>query len=78
MVRVIALGQEEINNNLRRPPPLRTGRNASHFYLTFPSVMYLQFIFRNFTSEASSSSEVEDKTLSIGFEDVLAKSASLK
>lgn len=32
-------------------------------HLTLPSVMYLQFILRNFSVRASSSSEVDDTTL---------------
>ena len=31
-------------------------------WLTLPSVMYLQLIFRNFSVRASSSSEVDDTT----------------
>lgn len=39
---------------------------------------YRQFIFKNFTTPGSSSSEVDDKTLSMGFKAFLAKSASFR
>lgn len=47
----------------QQPSETERGPCASRQHLTLPSVMYLQFILRNFSVRASSSSEVDDTTL---------------
>lgn len=59
-----------VNLLQKNPPPLEPS--------TLPSVKYRQFIFKNLTTVGSSSSDVEDRTLWIGLQALLAKSASLK